>query len=381
MELLAATLLGVVVAMLGFLAFYWTFARERREVSALVSGVRGEERLNTLEQGIQQSLREVRDSSDRAADIVRDIDRARGESIADLSAVVRESRGAIETLQASTSKLAETLSSSQARGLWGERMAEDVVRAAGFVENINYRRNKQIEGGRRPDFTFILPENRVLNMDVKFPIANYVRYVELEPGPQRDSAAQQFLADFRTMIRDVATRDYVDPASGTLDFMLVFIPNEQIYAFVHERDADLVDDALNRRVVLCSPLTLFAMLSVIRQASESFALAHATDEILRALGVFHREWSKYHEAVEVVGRRVQSLQRAYDDLSGPRTRVLERRLAEVDELRLEQRIELPAADDEEEQAEPLADWARGAPPLPIDGLEGSAYDVREVFAY
>ena len=60
------------------------------------------------------------------------------------------------------------------RGQWGERMAEDVLRLAGFVENVNYRKQVQIEGGTgRPDYTFELPKGHVLYMDVKFPLAAY----------------------------------------------------------------------------------------------------------------------------------------------------------------------------------------------------------------
>jgi hypothetical protein len=58
--------------------------------------------------------------------------------------------------------------------------------------------------------------------------------------------------------------------------MLVFIPNEQIYGFIHENDFNLTVESLQKKVVLCSPLTLFAILAVIRQASgETHALALA----------------------------------------------------------------------------------------------------------
>ena len=341
MEFLAAGLVGLLLALLAFLLLQWTARRNDVELSALVSGVRGEERLRTLEQHILTSLREVHD-------VTREVDRSRVDSLGRLDQVVRESQRSIDALQRSTDKLVATLSSSQARGQWGERMADDVLRAAGFVEGVQYLRNRQLDGGPgRPDFTFLLPEGRKLHMDVKFPIASYVRYIEAEAGPGSDAAERQFLADVRTAIKGVATRDYIDPAAGTLDFMLVFIPNEHIYSFVHQRDPRISEEALSLGVVLCSPLTLFALLSVIRQAADSFALAHAADEILRALGAFQQQWSKYRDAVDAVGRRIDSLQRAYDDLRGPRTRALERRLIDVEQLRIAQHLELPDVDDDE----------------------------------
>lgn len=335
MEFAIAAAFGLAVAVSAFLILQRNADKRQDELSTLISGVRGEERLRALEEDIHAGLA-------RVTETVGEIDKARGTSITRLETVVREAQRTLDSLQRSTTRLADTLSNSQSRGQWGERMARDILSAAGFVENVNYRYNRQMEGSRgRPDYSFLLPEGRTLNMDVKFPMTAYMRYLDATDEAAELEAERQFLADVRGTIRGVATRDYIDPAQGTLDFMLVFIPNEHIYAFIHEKDSDLVIDALDQGVVLCSPLTLFALLSVIRQAADSFALAHAADGILQALGAFNQQWSKYSSSVDAVGRRIDSLQRAFDDLRGTRTRVLEGELATVERLRVEQHIELP----------------------------------------
>jgi DNA recombination protein RmuC len=342
MTLLAGALLGLLVGVIVFLVLFRTANRERSDVSALISGVKGEERLRALELNVQGSIRELRDA-------LNTIDQARSVSLARLDTVIGESQRTIGALQRSTSKLAETLSSSQARGQLGERLADDVLRAAGFVEGVNYQRNRQMAGGtNRPDFTFTLPEGRTLNMDVKFPLASYVRYVEFDDGPDRDAALKQFLTDVWSTIRSVATRDYVDTSRGTLAFMLVFVPNEQIFGFIHECDSGLADEARGLGVVLCSPLTLFALLSVIRQAADAFALASDADEVLRALSGFSLQWEKYQESVVTVGRRLESAQRAFDEMHGPRTRALNKQLGRVEELRKQRNLPLPVGDAEDE---------------------------------
>lgn len=160
-------------------------------------------------------------------------------------------------------------------------MAEDVLRLAGFIEGVQYRKQRQVvDGTARPDFTFFV-QDQLLNMDVKTPMVEYQRYLTSSTDQEGDAAAKAFKRDVRARIKEVATRDYIDPEGGTLDYMLVFIPNEQIYGFIHENDPGLLDEALQKKVVLCSPLTLFAILAVIRQASENFKLAQQTNEILR----------------------------------------------------------------------------------------------------
>jgi DNA recombination protein RmuC len=66
-------------------------------------------------------------------------------------------------------------------------MAEDMLRAAGFIEGINYEKQDTITGGGRPDYTFLMPPDRVLYMDVKFPLDSYAKYVGATEPTSRDS--------------------------------------------------------------------------------------------------------------------------------------------------------------------------------------------------
>jgi DNA recombination protein RmuC len=212
-------------------------------------------------------------------------------------------------------------------------MAEDVLRLAGFVEGVNYHKQKQLTEGSRPDFTFLLPENQCVHMDVKFPLANYVRMLEAADDPTRAACAGQFLKDVRLRVKEVTTRDYINPAAGTVDYCLVFIPNEQIYGFIHEQDGSLLDEALRQKVVLCSPLTLYAILAVIRQAVENFRLEQASMQILSLLAEFKKQWTKYVAGMDKMGERLEAAGQEYRKLVSTRTRQLERQLDKIEDLR------------------------------------------------
>jgi DNA recombination protein RmuC len=79
------------------------------------------------------------------------------------------------------------------------------------------------------------------------------------------------------------------------------------------------------------------MLAVIRQAMDNFMVDQTSAEILTCLGGFTEQWTKLSEAIERVGRGLETTQRAYDDLSGTRRRAVERTFAEIEELRTRQR--------------------------------------------
>ncbi|HXC23588.1 MAG TPA: DNA recombination protein RmuC, partial [Solirubrobacteraceae bacterium] len=295
---------------------------------------RGEEQLKSRQGEIDKGLLEMRAELGKLRELMREVDSKRGESIVKLETVTRESKQQTELLRSETGRLNEVLSGTQARGQWGERMAEDVLRVAGFVEGIQYRKQQQLaDGAARPDFTFFV-HNQLLHMDVKTPMSEYQRYLVCESDAEREAAAKAFRRDVRLRIREVTTRDYIDPEGGTLDYTLVFIPNEQVYGFIHEHDPELLEVALRSKVVLCSPLTLFAILAVIRQASDNFKLTQQTNAILQALGGFNSEWGKFKGQMDKLDNALKRSRVAYDDLAGVRTRQLDRQVDRVEALRL-----------------------------------------------
>ena len=237
-----------------------------------------------------------------------------------------------QKLQESTTKLREILSSSQKRGQWGERMVEDILEFIGFLENKNYVKQTQVESGEKPDYTFFLPKEKKLNMDVKFPLASYERFIQAELEEERELQKKEFLKDVKKHVNAIAGRAYVNPAEGTLDYVLMFIPNESIYGFINQEDSKLIDFALDKKVLLCSPLTLYAMLSLIHQATRNFAMEEKATEVMNLLNTFRQQWGKYVEAMGKMGNRINDAKKEYDKLVTTRTSQLEKPLNKIDEI-------------------------------------------------
>jgi len=240
------------------------------------------------------------------------------------------------TLSNTTNGLREALASSTTRGQWGERMAEDVLRAAGFQEGVNYHKRTAVtgEGQGIPDFTFLLPRGHVLFMDVKFPMAAYLRFLDATTDAERVAHRAAFVRDVRARVRELAKREYaLADDRPAVDNVLLFVPNETLSVFIHESDAGLIDEAMRLNVVVCSPLTLFAFLGVIRQAFDNFVIEQTSDEILGLLGRFGQQWGKYVESVDKVKRQLDAVARSFDELAGPRRRQLDRQVAAIDDVR------------------------------------------------
>ena len=279
---------------------------------------------------------------ERLGDVVVKLQQDSAQQHGQLVTGLQEATSSTRRLAETTGHLREALASPKARGQWGERMADDVLRLAGMVEGVTYTKQSAIAGGAIPDVTFLLPGGRHLHMDVKFPIDNYLRHLEAATDAERDATAKSFLRDVRNRVKELSTRGYID-ADSTLDEVLLFIPNESVWAFIHEQDPELIDVALRQKVVLCSPVSLFAVLAVIRQAVEQTRLARTSDEILQCLAGFGQQWGKFSEALDLVAKRFDTAQRGLEEVTGPRRRQLERQLDRIEDLRARRGLGEPVA--------------------------------------
>ncbi|MFC2085158.1 DNA recombination protein RmuC, partial [Bacteroidota bacterium] len=294
----------------------------------------GEKNLTEKKKLIDQSLDSISKEMEKVQGLVKEFEKDRESKFGMLTEQLQTTAEQTSKLQDTTNKLSSALANTRVRGQWGERMAEDILRLAGFVEGVNYSKQKVVfESTGRPDYTFFLPQNLKLNMDVKFPLDNYLKYMEVDNELEKDKFKDQFLKDVKGRVKEVTTKDYINPSDNTIDYVLVFIPNEQVYGFINEQDRTILDTALKNKVIICSPLTLYAILAVIRQAVDNFSLDKTANEILSLFGAFNKQWKMFTDSMEKMGKRLEDAQKEYNTLLTTRRNQLEKPLQKIEDLR------------------------------------------------
>ena len=292
-----------------------------------------EDQLDKKKQLIDSSLKDMKDRL-----------KSLSENTVALKSQMEESRKTVGDLSDTTSRLRQILSSNQARGQWGERMVEDILNFIGLSEGINFTQQAQ-SGTDRPDFTFFLPDKKIINMDVKFPLNHYEKFISADNDIEKSAEKKAFLKDVRDRIKEVSRRSYIDTDNGTVDYMLLFIPNESIYSFLNQEDASLIDFSLEKKIILCSPITLYAVLSLIRQAVSNFAMEQQAGEMQTLVGVFRKQWGQFKLKIESMNKSLSALTNHYEDLKGPRLRELEKPMDKISELQLGVNKKLQDSDD------------------------------------
>ncbi|MCP4355343.1 MAG: DNA recombination protein RmuC [Proteobacteria bacterium] len=282
----------------------------------------GEKDLDGKKQLIDASLTKVEK-------MMSEMEKDRSQAYGTLSNQLKNATLQTESLQKITTDLKSVLSNNKVRGQWGERMAEDILRMAGFVEGVQYEKQQIQENSKaRPDFTFKMPDGHVLNMDVKFPLNNYENYLSTDSELEKDKYKKEFLKDAKLRLREIKDRGYIN--KNTLDYVLLFIPNEQIYSFINEYDRSMLDEALQSKVIICGPNTLYAVLAVVRQAADNFQLEKNSSEILAVLAGFKKEWGRYTEEFDKLEKQLETFGKTFDRVKTTRVNKLEKQIEKVD---------------------------------------------------
>lgn len=304
----------------------------------------GERELEAKKRLIDQTLGSMKDELQKVQNMVTNFEKDRELKFGELSRHLKISAEQLNGLHDTTTQLKAALVSPKARGQWGQRIADDILRLAGFTEGVNYQRDKSQDTVKtRPDYTFFLPQGLKVNMDVKFPMNSYLRYLETESETDRQMHKDQFLRDVRYRMKEITNRDYINPEEKTVDYVILFIPNEQLYSFINENDRTLIDDALKNKVIFCSPLTLYAILAVIRHAIDNFRLEKTAAHMLSILGAFNKQWTSFIKSFDDLGEKIDAVQKEFNNLTTTRRKGLDRQLNKIEDLRKQEGMDEPDA--------------------------------------
>lgn len=240
-----------------------------------------------------------------------------------LKTAIENNRKITEQLSVTTEGLKKTLSNNQMRGAFGEKVAEDLLKQSGFVIGVDYTK-QETEGSGRPDFTLYLPDKTKINIDSKFPYSAIVKMSETEDAEQKKQYLKEFEKDIKDKITQVSSRDYIDPEKNTVDFVIVFIPNEMIFSFIYEKFPHILDEAFNKKIILSGPFSFTAILRMVRQAYENFRFQKDIRGIIAQIKVFGTEYSKFCQEFDKLGERIDGLQKQYLQVSHTRSNKLQK---------------------------------------------------------
>ncbi|MCK4592006.1 DNA recombination protein RmuC [Candidatus Parcubacteria bacterium] len=249
-----------------------------------------------------------------------------------LKTILEEHKNITGELKNSTDNLKNILSNNQLRGKYGEEVAENILRMLGFVKDLDYVVNlSQDTNANRPDITIKLPDKTKINIDAKFPYQSLVRYQEVKDEVEKKKYLAQFSTDVKQKIKQVTSRDYINLEEKTMDFVILFVPNEMIFSFICDKLGEVSSDALKKKVIITGPFSFAAIARMIRQSYDNFKIQEDLHRVVGLIGKFKQEFSKYSDEFDRLGDRIKSMSKQYDSIATTRTRQLTKVVDQISE--------------------------------------------------
>lgn len=248
--------------------------------------------------------------------------------------LVHKGLGEMQTVAASVGDLKKALTNVKTRGGWGEVQLQRILDE--FLTQAQYDKNVRIDPMKNELVEFAVRMPRVdgpelwLPIDSKFPLEDYQRLVDAaERGHQDDLAlaSKQLELAVRRAAKDIGEK-YVRPPF-TVDFGVMFLPTEGLYAEVIRRPG-LVDAVLHEhRVMIAGPTNLYALLTTVQATHRSVVLQKRSAEVWSLLGAVKSEFQSYGTVLAQVKKKLQEATNSVERVE-VRKRAMERALKNVE---------------------------------------------------
>ena len=279
------------------------------------------ERMNAVQEQTRGLLDPFAEQMRQLGRTVGDLRTAHDKEKGAVDALTTEIGRQITELTSSTVTLSQALRSPTARGAWGENQLRNVIELSGMAPYCDYEEQptgQNREGARgRPDVRVRMPSGAHLAVDAKVPLSAYLdAQVATDPAEVEGHLARHAAA-LRAHMRDLSGRRYWEQDDGPApEFVVLFVPGESFLADALRSDTTLLQDAMEKRVLLASPVNLLALLwSVARGWQEARVSEHAREIAELGEELYDRVGTVLGH-VDRTGRGLATAVRAYNDLVG-----------------------------------------------------------------
>ncbi|MBF0576467.1 DNA recombination protein RmuC [Dysgonomonas sp. GY617] len=209
------------------------------------------------------------------------------------------------------------------QGNWGEMILESILEKSGLKKGEEYFSQDMLtdENGQKilnsenkalqPDIVILYPGGRKIVIDSKVSLNGYIRYVEADTDEARIISEKEHIISIKKHIDELSSKAYQDYIES-LDFVMMFIPNEPAYILAMQLDSGLWDYAYRKRILLISPTNLIASLKVVADLWKREAQSRNAQEIAKRGAILYDKFAGFVETLQEVGKNIDRTQKSYD---------------------------------------------------------------------
>jgi DNA recombination protein RmuC len=267
----------------------------------------------------EAKVKPLHDALQRFEQQITAMEKARQTAYGEVTTELRFIKETHQQLNQQTTNLVTALRAPQVKGRWGEITLKRVVEVAGMSQYCDFAEQQSIDtdtGKLRPDLVVTLPGGRTIVVDSKAPVSAYLDAVDAVDENARRDCLSRHAAAVRTHMQALSGKAYWSQFTPTPDFVVMFLPGEAFFAAALEQDRNLIEDGIQKRVILATPTTLIALLRTVAYSWQQQQVAENTQHIADAGKELFERVSKFAEHLDKVGDGLRKATDSYNSAVG-----------------------------------------------------------------
>ncbi len=246
---------------------------------------------------------------------VRELESKREGAYSKLGTQLDLLQGLQDSLKEQTTTLAQALKAPGVRGRWGEIQLRRLVELAGLQNHVDFEEQESGESGR-PDMIVRLPHGGILPVDSKVSLEAFLKAMGTEDDQVRKQSLLQHAQTLRGRIRDLSPKAYWEQFDKTPDLVVMFVPIEASLGAAFQQDAELFEYAINNKVLVSSPVVLFAVLKAIAYGWQQQRIADNAQQIAEQGRTLYDRLLTFVGHLTAVGKSLENCVTKYNEAVG-----------------------------------------------------------------
>jgi DNA recombination protein RmuC len=316
---------------------------------------------------LEAQLKPVADTLQKYQEQLAAVEKVRAEETGGLKEQIAALLQASTATQDEARKLSAALRrGAGVQGRWGEQTLRNVLEAAGLSHRYDFEEQASTdtdEGRRRPDVTVRLPGGAVFVIDAKCSLNAFLELQEATDEAARAAALARHVQSVRGHIQGLSAKAYWDQFDASPDFVAMFVPGDSILAAALDHAPDLMTEAMDKRVVIVTPSTLFALCKAVaygwrveEQAANARLIADLGRELYKRIAVMGTH-------AGAVGKALEAAVGKYNQFVGSLETQVLTQARRFEDLKVDHEgREVPQLEPLESAVRPLAKLAKGEAP-------------------
>jgi DNA recombination protein RmuC len=282
------------------------FGRDQHEIAEL------------REKSLNEKIKPLADLLDEYKRGLIDFDKLHNETLGDVRRRAEELLEVQGRSLAETNRLNQLLGRSSERGRWGEMQLENVLRASGLREGVDFilqnTSTDDEQRAKRPDCVVLLGNGASIAVDAKFPFDAFEAATATDDGAEKRRLFEKHASDLRGHIKKLREKSYWEALTISPDFVVCFVPSDMALSMAQESDPELMRFAADMKVVVAGPSNLIAILWSVSHVIRQSAVIENYHEIESVASEIYERIRLVATPLDRMGRDLAAAVKSYNDL-------------------------------------------------------------------